>query len=121
MAIAAAEKAKTNPDGMALADERQVVTWTQLNPWLNRATNNLVAGPATSGGRIAVFAPNSVENAMTYLAALHAGVSSVPVNFHFTAEEVAYILTDSGAKMVFVGPETVAVGREAATMAGIDA
>jgi long-chain acyl-CoA synthetase len=120
MAIAAAEKAKTNPDGMALADERQVVTWAQLNPWLNRAVNNLIAGPGKTGGRIAVFAPNSVENAMTYVAALHAGVSSVPVNFHFTAEEVAYILRDSGAAMVFVGPETVAVGREAATLAGVD-
>src|SRR5580658_78612 len=115
MAIAAAEKAQTNPDEMALADERQLVTWAQLNPWLNRAANNLIAGPGASGGRIAVFAPNSVESAMTYVAALHAGVSSVPVNFHFTAEEVAYILTDSGAKMVFVGPETVAFGREAAS------
>ncbi len=119
MAIAAAEKAKTTPDAMALADERQIVTWSRLNPWLNRAANNLLAGSGTSGGRIAVFAPNSVENAMTYVAALHAGVSSVPVNFHFTAEEVAYILSDSGATMVFVGPETVAVGREAATLAGV--
>jgi acyl-CoA synthetase (AMP-forming)/AMP-acid ligase II len=120
MAIAAAEKAKTTPDVMALADERQRVTWRQLNPWLNRAANLLIAGPGKDGSRVAVFAPNSVENAMTYLAALHAGVSSVPVNFHFTAEEVAYILTDSGARMLFVGPETVAVGREAATLAGID-
>ncbi len=120
MAIAAVEKAKITPDATALADERQIVTWAQLNPWLNRAANLLIAGPGKNGERIAVFAPNSVENAMTYLAALHAGVSSVPVNFHFTAEEVAYILTDSGATMVFVGPETVAVGREAATLAGID-
>jgi acyl-CoA synthetase (AMP-forming)/AMP-acid ligase II len=51
---------------------------------------------------------------------LHAGVSSVPVNFHFTAEEVAYILSDSGADMLFVGPETAAVGLTAAAMAGID-
>ena len=120
MAIAAAEKSRTSPDETALADERMRVTWSELNPWLNRAANALIAGPGKTGGRIGVFAPNSVENAVTYLAGLHAGVSSVPINFHFTAEEVAYILTDSGTKVLFVGPETVNVGREAATMAGVD-
>jgi acyl-CoA synthetase (AMP-forming)/AMP-acid ligase II len=120
MALAAAEKARTNPDGTALADERQRVTWRDLDPWLNRAANALIAGPGRDGSRIAVFAPNSVENAVTYLAGLHAGVSSVPVNFHFTAEEVAYILRDSGTSVLFVGPETVSVGREAADLAGVE-
>ena len=39
-------------------------------------------------------------------AALLAGASTVPVNFHLNADEVAYILADSGARVLFVGPET---------------
>ncbi len=119
MALAAAERARTTPDAVALADERQEVSWRRLDSWLNRAANALLAGPGREGGRIGVFAPNSVENAATYLAGLHAGVSSVPINFHFNAEEVAYILRDSATSVLFVGPETLAVGREAADLAGV--
>ena len=71
-------------------------------------------------GRVAVFASNSVEAVIAYLASLEAGVSSVPVNFHFTAEEVAYILKDSGADTLFVGPETADVGLAAAAKAGVE-
>jgi hypothetical protein len=36
--------------------------------------------------------------------------STVPVNFHLTTEEVAYILEDSGSQMLLVGPQTVETG-----------
>ena len=119
MSLAAAENARLTPDRMALADEHETLTWRQLDSRLNRATNAMIAGPARAGSRVAVFAPNSVEGALAYLAALHAGVSSVPVNFHLTADEVAYILKDSGSTVLFVGPETAAVGLEAAARSGV--
>lgn len=119
MSIAAAEKARLTPDAMAMADERTTLSWRALDPMLNRAVNALIAGPGRAGARIAVFAPNSVEAAFTYLAGLHAGLSSVPVNFHFTADEVSYILKDSGATTLFVGPESAAIGLEAAAESGV--
>jgi acyl-CoA synthetase (AMP-forming)/AMP-acid ligase II len=119
MSLAAAEKARTQPDEMALADEQGQITWAQLDRILNRATNALLAAGLDGGLRIGVFANNSAETVLAYLAGLHAGISSIPINFHLTADEVAYILGDAGAGLMFVGPETAAVGMEAAAKAGV--
>ncbi|BCW90935.1 Long-chain-fatty-acid--CoA ligase [Alphaproteobacteria bacterium SO-S41] len=116
MSLAASETLKTSPDTVALADERQSFTWTALDPVLNRATNALLARDGTA--RIAVFAQNSAETVIAYLAALQAGVASVPVNFHLTVEELVHILRDSGAGIVFAGPETVEVALAAAAAVG---
>ena len=48
------------------------------------------------GERVAVFAENAVETVLAHLGGLLAGVSTVPVNFHLTTDELAYILGDSG-------------------------
>jgi long-chain acyl-CoA synthetase len=118
MSLAAAENAHQRPHEIALADERAQIDWASLDVQLNRGVNALLARAAPPDARVAVFAYNSVEAVTAYLAALLAGVSSVPVNFHLTAEEVAYILRDSAAETVFVGPETLEVGRAAAALAG---
>ena len=54
-----------------------------------------------------MFAENAAETALAHLGALLAGASSVPVNFHLTADEAAYILGDSQSRVVFAGPETL--------------
>ena len=118
MPSVAAEKARTLADEIALADERNSLTWSQLATMLNRAVNALRAMRLEKDARVAILAPNSVEGVVGYLAALHAGISSVPVNHHFTAAEVAYILKDSSSEVVFVGPETAEVGKAAAAAAG---
>ena len=119
MSLAAAEKAKRTPDALALADERGTIGWAKLDRLINRAANGLLGAPLKSGQRIGVFAHNSAETVMAYLAGLHAGLSSIPINFHLTAEEVAYILRDAEAGLLFVGPETMAVGLQAAKTAGV--
>lgn len=116
MSLAAREKARSTPKVVALADERQQVTWAELDDIMNRAANALIATP----GRAAVFANNSVEAVMAHLAGLHAAVSTIPVNFHFNVEETTHILTDSGASIVFVGPETAETGLAAAQAAGVE-
>lgn len=120
MSLAAAERARTMPEAMAVTDGRLTLSWAALDPLINRATNALLAEELGNPPRIAVFAQNSTESALAYLAALHAGVSSVPANFYLTTEELAYILKDSGTRLLFVGPETAAIGVEAARMVGID-
>lgn len=119
MSLAAAERARTMPEAMAVTDGRSTLTWAELDPIMNRATNALLGETLGSPPRGAVFAHNSTESALAYLAMLHAGVSGVPANFHLTADELAYILKDSGAQLVFVGPETAAVGVAAARQVGI--
>lgn len=119
MSLAAAERARATPDAMAVTDGRLELGWAALDLVLNRATNALLAEDAGTPPRAAVFAQNSTESALAYLALLHAGVSGVPANFHLTADELAYILNDSGSRLLFVGPETAAVGVAAARQVGI--
>ena len=119
MSLAASQRAATTPDEQVLADERQSVTWAALDSALNRAAHALLAMDLGAERRVAVFAENSVETVMAHLAAIHVGVSTVPVNFHLTVDELAYILQDAHASALFVGPETYAVGVKAAAEAGV--
>ena len=117
----AADLAVLRPEEIAIRDPDTALGWAAIDTILNRVANRL--GPDTDLGphrRIAVFAENAVETALAHLGALLGGASSVPVNFHLATEEAAFILEDSGTKVLFVGPETVERGVAAARTAGVD-
>ncbi len=52
------------------------------------------------GDRVAVLGYNSIELVESWLAALRLGAVAVPVNFRMVADEIAYVLADSGAVAV---------------------
>lgn len=104
---------------LALADERVRYSWSDVDPILNRVTNAMLALDFHHERRVAIYAHNSADNVLAYVGALLAGVSSVPVNFHLTLEELVYILDDSGASALFVGPENLDIGLAAAAKVGI--
>jgi acyl-CoA synthetase (AMP-forming)/AMP-acid ligase II len=105
-------------DELALADERQAWTWRELDPVLNRAANAM-RGAVDARRRVCVFAPNSAETALAYVAGIEAGVSTVPASYHLTAGELEYILEDSGSSVLLVGPETAEAGLAAAAQVGV--
>lgn len=107
------------PNEIALRDPLTALTWLEIDDILNRAANAIRQTDLGEDRRMAVFAENACETALANLGGLIGGASVVPVNFHLTAEEVAYILEDSGTQLLFVGPETAERGLEAAAMAGV--
>ncbi len=116
----AAALAVSHPSQIALRDHRQSLGWAQVDDLMNRVANGL--GPEHDLGadrRVAIFAENASETALAHMGGLLGGASTVPVNFHLTAAEAAYILSDSDARVLFVGPETAVRGVEAARTAGI--
>ena len=106
--------AAQRPDEIAVRDEVRALGWAELDDVLNRIANRLNSLDLGPDRRIAVFAENAVETAIANLGGLVGGASVVPVNFHLTAAEAAYILEDSGARVLFVGPQTAERGIEAA-------
>ena len=120
----ATERAGQDPTGFALVDAGHELSWAQVGEALNRCANLLLTAGANgelgTSHRVAVFAENAAETALAHLGGLLAGASTVPVNFHLTAGEAAYILADSSSRIVFVGPETAERGLAAAREAGID-
>ncbi len=103
----ASRLAAARPTEIALRDPHTELTWGQIDDILNRAANGLQSQDLGSQRRIAVFAENACETGLANLAGLVAGASVVPVNFHLTAEEVAYILSDSDARVLFAGLPTL--------------
>jgi acyl-CoA synthetase (AMP-forming)/AMP-acid ligase II len=106
-------------DALALADERVRYSWSELDALLNKIVNGVLSLDLGAACRVAVFAPNSAETVLAYACGLLAGASTVPANFHLTADELTYILQDSGARVLFVGPESADAGMAAAAAAGV--
>jgi long-chain acyl-CoA synthetase len=89
--------AAKRPDAVALADERHAVTWAQLDERVNRFVNAARQHGLTGGQRVAVLSGNRVEAVEIMAACMHAGLTIVPINWHATADEVAYVLGDCEA------------------------
>ena len=111
--------AVARPDEVALRDRERAFGWAQVDDILNRVANAVLGADLGPKRRVAVFAENAAETALAHLGGLLGGASTVPVNFHLTADEAAYILEDSETSIVFVGPETAERGVVAARQAGV--
>ena len=116
----AAARAAERPEEIAVRDPSKHYSWAEVDDILNRVVNGLLQFDLGPDHRIAVFAENAAETALANIGGLLAGVSVVPVNFHLTADEVAYILSDSGARLLFVDGATAERGVKAAADAGIE-
>lgn len=112
-------RATEDPTGLALVDPAQTLGWSDVDVLLNQTANRLLGTDLGPKHRVAVFAENAAETALAHLGALLAGASSVPVNFHLNAKEVAYILEDADVALVFVDRHTFDRGCEAAETAGV--
>jgi long-chain acyl-CoA synthetase len=100
--------AQANPDSLALVtpDGEEVDAGTLLAE-TNKLVHGLRAIGLEQGDVIACVLPNGAEYIQLYLAVLQAGWYLVPINHHLVGPEIAYIVSDSEAK-VFVGHERFA-------------
>jgi long-chain acyl-CoA synthetase len=114
-----ARRASERRDEIALRDGRGAYTWSRVDDALNRVANALYAAELGPKRRVAVYSENGAEVVLAHIGGLVAGCSTVPVNFHLTTDEAAYILEDSQARVLFVGPENARAGVEAARKAGV--
>ena len=108
------------PDRPALIEpDGTVVSYAELAGRADRLGRGLQALGLRPGDTVAGMLPNGSAALALFFAALQTGLYVVPVNWHLTAAEVAYILGDSDAR-VFVAHERFAgVAAAAADQAGI--
>jgi long-chain acyl-CoA synthetase len=110
MASLIAPYAVEKPDEIALADDFGETTWLEFNKRVNQLVHALRAKGLTTGDAFAVISGNRREYLEAFTAASHGGWLLVPINWHLIAEEVAYILADSGAKALLVDSRFIELG-----------
>lgn len=72
----------------------------RLHAAVNQLVHGLRAAGLEQGDAFAVVLPNGVELFTAHLAASQAGLYLVPVNHHLVGPEIAWIVADSGARVL---------------------
>lgn len=93
----------------ALIDEFGETTWSELDDHTNRAVNALRALGLGTHDTIALMCGNRREFFEVFTAAAHGGWVVVPVNWHWVADELAYVIQNSGSRAVLVDERFVEV------------
>jgi long-chain acyl-CoA synthetase len=100
-------------DQLALADDHGQSTWTELAERVDRLIHVLRSAGVEPGDTFALLMGNRREAFEAFWAAAHMGAVYVPVNWHWTADELAYVIEDAGCKALLVDERFAAVAEEA--------
>ncbi|MFB4265165.1 AMP-binding protein [Nonomuraea sp. GTA35] len=110
-AIAAAD-----PGRLAVIDTDDTrVTYGDLLARVNQVSHGLRARGLATGDVVAGVLPNGVDALVMVMATGQIGLYYVPINWHLTDAEIAYILGDCDAKVVVTGPGQAVPGAETGT------
>ncbi|MGH9061561.1 MAG: AMP-binding protein, partial [Acidimicrobiales bacterium] len=97
-----ARQARKTPDAIAFKFEGRQLSFAELDRRVSRLAQALRQRGVRQGDRVAVLMTNRLEVVESYLAACRLGAVVVPVNFRLAADEVVYIIEDSGAVALLV-------------------
>lgn len=97
--------AKARPDSIALTFEGRDTSFKQFDLNTNQVANALTASGVKKGQRIAYIGKNSDHYFELFFGASKVGVVMVPIGWRLAPAEMAYMLSDSEAPLVFIGPE----------------
>jgi amino acid adenylation domain-containing protein len=95
-----AEQVRHAPHGLAVIDERQQLTYGELNERANELAQHLRelgVGPETVTG---VCLERSVEMVVALLAVLKAGGAYLPLDTAYPASRISFMLSDAGAAVL---------------------
>jgi long-chain acyl-CoA synthetase len=112
--------ARDNPDLVAVVGPAgDSLTYGELAARADRYGRGLQALGLTPGDTVALMLPNGIDLVAMYFAATQTGLYVVPINWHLVGPEVAYLLTDSGAKAFVAHERFAGVATTAADTAGV--
>jgi acyl-CoA synthetase (AMP-forming)/AMP-acid ligase II len=95
-----AEAAARHPDGEALVAGDRRMTWTEVVEQSSRVAAGLQKLGLRAGDRIAMLLGNRIEFVLTMYGAARLGVITVVLSTRQQKPEIAYVLNDSGAKLI---------------------
>jgi acyl-CoA synthetase (AMP-forming)/AMP-acid ligase II len=116
------KRAQLNPDLEALVDIAvgRRFSFAELDSGANKAANMLAGLGCAKGDRVAVLLPNGHQFVEAFYGAARAGLMVVPLNWRLVADELAFMLCDSGATVLVFDAEYDAVVAELQQRGGGD-
>ncbi|HVW42867.1 MAG TPA: long-chain-fatty-acid--CoA ligase [Amycolatopsis sp.] len=97
MADLLARHARTIPDSVGFTFGGRSLSYREMDARVSRLANALRARNVRYGDRVVILGLNTLEVLETFFASARLGAICVPVNFRLVADEIAYLLADSGA------------------------
>jgi long-chain acyl-CoA synthetase len=94
--------ARHMPQAPALLGEAGSCSFARLNERCNQLARGMRERGLVAGDGIALVCSNRFEFAEVFWASRRTGLRITPINWHLTADEVAYIVNDSDAKLVLL-------------------
>src|SRR5439155_24579036 len=86
----------------AMVDGDVRLTFAELGGQIGQAARALIASGVEPGDRVAIWAPNVCEWAVTSFAVHSIGGVVIPINTRFKGDEAAYVLETAGARRLFI-------------------
>ncbi|MEN5078952.1 amino acid adenylation domain-containing protein [Serratia marcescens] len=92
--------AQRTPDAVAVVNDRDSLSYAQLNAHANQLAHQFIAQGVRPGDRVATSLERSVSLVIAQLAILKAGGAYVPLDPHLPVARQAWIIGDSGASLI---------------------
>src|SRR3954452_22424337 len=92
--------AEETPNKLAIVSAEGTRTFAELDAGANRLVRALRARGAVAGDAVALICSNRPEFAEVVAACSRAGFRLTTINWHLTADEAAYIVSDCEAKVL---------------------
>lgn len=100
-----AKSARHSPDGLALVQGPEAITYREFHERALAIGGNLLSAGCRPGDRVAFCLANSPRIMELIFGCFAAGLVVVPVNARLHAREMAYIVGNSGARVLVHGEE----------------
>src|SRR5882757_1258228 len=97
------------PDREAVVDEGLRLTYAEFGKRCDRWSAALQQLGVNKGDRVAYIAPNTHAQLESFYAVPQIGAVLVPINYRLIADDFAYIIEHSGAKIVCVHSDYLAM------------
>ena len=89
-----------NVEAVVEVERNRRFTYEELNRRSNRVANRLLAEGVIPGDRVGLLLMNGVEFVESFFALAKIGAVLVPLNWRLVADELEFILSDSGTQVL---------------------
>jgi acyl-CoA synthetase (AMP-forming)/AMP-acid ligase II len=105
VADVARRQAEKRGGATALIEDGVAISFAEIDAMASRVAQRLLAEGVARQERVAYLSKNGAFYFYLVFGAAKMGAALAPINFRLAAAEIGYIVGDSGASLLFVGPE----------------